>query len=43
MRWSGDDVATATTNADDEYEIEVHSSSINSDISSVGSISMTRR
>ena len=43
MRWSGDDVATATTNADDEYEIEVHSSSINSDISSVGSISITRR
>jgi hypothetical protein len=43
LRWSGDDVATATTTTNDEYEIEVHSSGINSDISSVGSISMTRR
>ena len=32
-----------TTNANDEYEIEVHSSSINADVSSIGSISMTRR
>ena len=43
LRWSGDDVASAVTNANDEYEIEVHSSSINSDISSIGSVTMTRR
>ena len=43
IRWSGDDVSTAVTNANDEYEIEVHSSSINADVSSIGSISMTRR
>ena len=43
IRWSGDDVASAITTADDEYEIEVHSSSIDTDISSIGSVSMTRR
>ena len=43
IRWSGDDVASAITTADDEYEIEVHSSSIDTDISSKGSVSMTRR
>ena len=43
IRWSGDDVATAVTPTNDEYEIEVHSSSINSDVSSIGSVSMTRR
>ena len=43
MRWSGDDVITATTTTNDEYEIEVHSSSINSSVSSIGSIRMTRR
>ena len=43
MRWSGDDVITATTTTNDEYEIIVHSSSINTDISSIGSVSMTRR
>ena len=43
FRWSGDDVASAITTADDEYEIEVHSSSIDTDISSIGSVSMTRR
>ena len=43
IRWSGDDVASAITTDDDEYEIEVHSSSIDTDISSIGSVSMTRR
>tara|TARA_Y100000310_G_scaffold99122_1_gene96888 strand:- start:37 stop:1002 length:966 start_codon:yes stop_codon:yes gene_type:complete len=43
MRWSGDDVITATTTTNDEYEIEVHSSSINTSVSSIGSIRMTRR
>ena len=43
IRWSGDDVASAITTAHDEYEIEVHSSSIDTDISSIGSVSMTRR
>ena len=42
MRFSG--VAdNSIAYEDDEYEIEVHSSGIKSDISSVGSISMTRR
>ena len=43
MRWSGDDVVTAVTTTNDEYEIEVHSSSINSSVSSISSIRMTRR
>lgn len=43
MRWSGDDVTSAIATANDEYEIEVYSSSIDSDMSSVGSISMSRR
>tara|TARA_Y100001963_G_C6767197_1_gene442963 strand:- start:5 stop:964 length:960 start_codon:yes stop_codon:yes gene_type:complete len=43
MRWSGDDVTSAVATANDEYEIEVYSSSIDSDMSSVGSISMSRR
>ena len=43
MRWSGDDVITAITTTNDEYEIEVHSSSINTSVSSVGSMRMTRR
>ena len=43
MRWSGDNVITATTTTNDEYEIEVHSSSINADVSSIGSVTMTRR
>ena len=43
MRWSGDNVITATTTTNDEYEIEVHSSSINSDVSSIASVTMTRR
>ena len=43
MRWSGDDVITAITTTNDEYEIEVHSASINTSVSSVGSIRMTRR
>ena len=43
IRFSGDDVTTAVTNANDEYEIEVHSSGINSSVSSIGSVSMSRR
>ncbi len=43
VRWSGDDVSNAVTNANDEYEIEVHSSAIDSDTSSIGSVTMTRR
>jgi hypothetical protein len=43
IRFSGDDVATAVTNANDEYEIEVHSSSIDADMNSIGSVRMTRR
>jgi hypothetical protein len=43
VRFSGDDVTSAITTANDEYEIEVHSSAIDSGISSVGSMSMTRR
>tara|TARA_Y100000593_G_scaffold95130_1_gene200463 strand:- start:30260 stop:31501 length:1242 start_codon:yes stop_codon:yes gene_type:complete len=43
VRFSGDDVATAITSDNDEYEIEVYSSSMDSDISAIGSVSMTRR
>tara|TARA_R100000234_G_scaffold119228_1_gene101581 strand:- start:1235 stop:2200 length:966 start_codon:yes stop_codon:yes gene_type:complete len=43
IRFSGDDVSSAVTNANDEYEIEVHSSSIDADMSSIGSVTMTRR
>ena len=43
IRFSGDDVASAITTANDEYEIEVHSSSIDADNSSIGSVTMTRR
>ena len=43
VRFSGDDVSSAITTANDEYEIEVHSSSIDADNSSIGSVSMTRR
>ena len=42
VRFGGDDDSAITT-ANDEYEIEVHSSSIDSDMSSVGSMRMTRR
>jgi len=43
IRWGGDDVVTAITTAADEYEIELWGSSLDSTISSVGSIRMTRR
>ena len=43
IRWSGDDVSTATTTTNDEYEIEVHSSSLNASISTMSSVRMTRR
>tara|TARA_Y100001963_G_scaffold96321_1_gene132614 strand:+ start:1779 stop:2741 length:963 start_codon:yes stop_codon:yes gene_type:complete len=42
VRFGGDDDSAITT-ANDEYEIEVHSSSIDSDNSSIGSMRMTRR
>jgi len=43
IRWGGDDVVTAITTATDEYEIELWGSSLDSTVSSVGSIRMTRR
>ena len=43
IRWSGDDVTSAITTATDEYEIELWGSSLDTTISSVGSIKMTRR
>ena len=42
MRWSGDDVITATTTTNDEYEIELWGSSLDASVSSVGSLRMTR-
>ena len=42
VRFGGDDDSAVTT-ANDEYEIEVHSSSIDTDNSSIGSMRMTRR
>ena len=43
IRWGGDDVASAITTATDEYEIELWGSSLDTTISSVGSVRMTRR
>ena len=43
IRWSGDDVASAITTADDEYELELWGYQLDATISSVGSIQMTRR
>ena len=43
IRWGGDDVTSAITTADDEYEIELWGSSLDSTISSIGSVVMTRR
>jgi|6_EtaG_2_1085325.scaffolds.fasta_scaffold13510_2 hypothetical protein len=43
IRWGGDDSATAKADIDDEYEIELWGSSLDSTISSVGSVKMTRR
>jgi len=43
IRWGGDDVATAITTAADEYEIELWGSSLDTTVSSVGSMRMTRR
>ena len=43
IRWGGDDVTSAITTAADEYEIELWGSSLDSKISSAGSIRMTRR
>ena len=43
IRWSGDDVATATCTAADEYEIEVWGNSLGASTSSnFGSVSLTR-
>ena len=43
VRWGGDDVTSAITTAADEYEIELWGSSLDSTVSSVGSMRMTRR
>ena len=43
IRWGGDDVTSAITTASDEYEIELWGSSLDSTVSSVGSMRMTRR
>ena len=43
IRWGGDDVTSAITTAADEYEIELWGSSLDSTVSSVGSMRMTRR
>ena len=43
IRWSGDDVTSAITTASDEYEIELWGSSLDTTISSVGSMRLTRR
>ena len=43
IRWGGDDVTSAITTAADEYEIELWGSSLDTTVSSVGSIRMTRR
>ena len=43
IRWGGDDVTSAITTASDEYEIELWGSSLDTTISSVGSMRMTRR
>jgi hypothetical protein len=43
IRWSGDDVTSAITTAADEYEIELWGSSLDTTVSSVGSVRMTRR
>ena len=43
IRWGGDDSATAKVYQDDEYEIELWGSSLETTISSVGSVKMTRR
>ena len=43
IRWGGDNVIDAITTAADEYEIELWGSSLDSTISSIGSVVMTRR
>ena len=43
IRWGGDDSATARVSEDDEYEIELWGSSLDSTISAVGSVRMSRR
>ena len=43
IRWGGDDSATAKVYEDDEYEIELWGSSLDSTISATGAIRMTRR
>ena len=42
IRWGGDDVATAITTAADEYEIELHGYGMDTTISKIGSVRMTR-
>ena len=43
IRWSGDNVVDAVTNNNDEYEIELWGDSLDSTISTVDSVKMTRR
>jgi len=43
VRWSGDNVITAVCETNDEYEVELHGSSMSSTMSKQGSIRMSRR
>jgi len=42
LRWAGDDSETAVCTADDEYEIEVHSSGMSASVSHVGTVTLSR-
>ena len=42
IRWSGDSVATAVCETNDEYEIELYGSSMDATVSNVGSVGLTR-
>ena len=43
IRWSGDDVSSATTTNNDEWEIELWGSALESSVTTSGAIKMTRR
>tara|TARA_R100001230_G_C5577299_1_gene97273 strand:+ start:298 stop:534 length:237 start_codon:yes stop_codon:yes gene_type:complete len=42
IRWSGDDVSSATTTNNDEWEIELWGSALESSVTTSGAIKMTR-
>ena len=42
LRWAGDNSETAVCTADDEYEIEVHSSGMSASVSHVGTVTLSR-